>query len=351
MIVRKLRIAQIAPLAESIPPKKYGGTERGVSALTEQLVKRGHDVTLFASGDSRTSAKLISVFPRELRAAKVKNAHGLNEWILFHIVTAYKMQDKFDIIHDHNTLISLPTAQFSKTPVVVTLHGPITSENIFLYKSLTNINFVTISHAQSRHYPELKIAQMIYNGLPLQDYPVKKTHKNYLLFVGRISMEKGVHHAITVAKKLRLPLVIAAKVDAADEDYFKKYIKPHLDTKQIRWVGEVDEAKRNKLMHEALCLLHPVTWPEPFGLTLIESMACGTPVVAFGKGSIPEVVQDGVTGFVTKNTQEMISAVKRLDQIDRNACREYVLGKFTDQIMADQYERLYYRLFSSTIMT
>lgn len=346
---KRLKIAMVAPIAERVPPKKYGGTERIVHALTEELVKRGHDVTLFATGDSVTSAKLESIYPLALREAKVKDPHGLNEWTVLHILNAYMQQQQFDIIHDHNSIFGLLSAQFSKTPTVTTIHGPITPNNKRLYEKSTKPYLVAISKAQTRHVPDVKVADTIYNGLSISDYPFGKTHKGYLLFVGRISMEKGVHHAIDAAIYLHLPLVIAAKLDQVDKEYFRQYIEPWLNGEQIKWVGEADETERNNLMSGAMAFLHPVTWREPFGLTLIEAMACGCPVIAFNKGSIPEIIVDGKTGFIVNDVEEMITAITNISKIDRSECRKYVLENFTEKKMADGYERLYYRILNRGI--
>lgn len=342
-----MRIAQIAPIIERVPPQKYGGTERVVYALTEQLVKRGHDVTLFASGDSQTSAKLISVFPKALREARLLDIYGLNTWTLLNIGLAYKMQGQFDIIHDHTGHIGLPLANISQTPAVITLHGPFTTDNKAMFKVLDRHFLVTISHAQMPK--NLKLTNhlgTVYNGLEMSRYPFSKKDKGYLLFVGRISMEKGVHHAITVAQHLNLPLIIAAKLESFDMPYFQEYVGPRLSD-QIRWVGEVDETERNKLMSQALCSLHPVTWAEPFGLTMIEAMACGCPVVAMNKGSIPEIVVDQKTGFIVEDVDEMIEAVQKIRSIRRESCRKHALKNFCAGKMAEGYENIYRRILQS----
>lgn len=343
--MRKLRIAQIAPIIERVPPKKYGGTERVVHALTEELVKRGHDVTLFATGDSKTSAKLVSVYPRGLRESKLDFMQKIN-WSFFQILNAYKMQDQFDIIHDHINIMSLPTVQMASTPTVVTIHGAMTSDTRRIYESTDRPYYVSISDAQVKSIPALQSAKTIYNGLDMKSYPFSLKNKGYLLFVGRMCMEKGVHHAIDVANALDLPIIIAAKLEEGYLGYFKEYVEPRLNGENVKWVGEVDEKERNKLMSEALCFLHPVTWPEPFGLTMIESMACGTPVVAFNKGSVPEVIKDGETGFIVNDINEMIEAVGNIDMINRKNCREHALKTFNERRMADEYERLYYRILS-----
>jgi glycosyltransferase involved in cell wall biosynthesis len=338
-----MRIAQIAPIIERVPPKKYGGTERVVHALTEELVKRGHDVTLFASGDSITSAKLFSVYPKSLREARLKDIYGSNIWSMLSIGMAYSMQKSFDIIHDHSGYLSLPTANIAETPVVVTMHGPITTDVRKIYDRLRNPHLVTISNSQGFPAPTLNYAGTVYNGLYLEDYPFSEEHDGYLLFVGRISMEKGVHHAIEVAQELDMPLIIAAKLETVDEPYFHQYIKPLL-SEQIKWIGEVDEKERNLLMSKAKCFLHPVTWREPFGLTLIEAMACGCPVIAFDKGSIPEIIRNGETGFVVQDIEGMLDAVLSVDTIDRNKCREHALTNFSAQKMAEGYEAVYKKI-------
>lgn len=339
-----MRIAQIAPIIERVPPKRYGGTERVVYTLTEELVKRGHDVTLFASGDSITSARLISVFPKALREARIKNIYGTNPWVLLNVGLAYKMQSNFDIVHDHTGSISLPTANLSKTPVVMTLHGEFNINNIKLFESLGNrVNFVSISKSQAASLPNLNYIGNVYNGLSMDNYPFSKTQEGYLLFVGRISREKGVHIAIEVAQALDLPLIIAAKLDDAflpDIQYFEEEIKPKLSD-QIRWIGEVTEDERNKLMSKALCFLHPISWKEPFGLVLIEALACGCPVVALNRGSIPEIIKNGEVGFVAEDLEQMVAAVANIGRINRSVCRQYSLTNFNATRMVRGYERIY----------
>ncbi len=338
-----MKIAQIAPLAERVPPKTYGGTERVIHALTEELVRRGHEVTLFATGDSITSANLASVYPRGLREAHIRDVYGLNLSTLLHIGKAYEMQDAFDIIHDHLTPVTLPIANIARTPVVMTLHGPFTSENRKLFQSMRKPYIVTISEAQAHNVPDINLAGVVHNGLPMENYPYEAKPGEYLLYVGRISMEKGVHYAVEVSQRLDIPLVIAAKLEKVDRPYFSEYIEPYL-SERIQWIGEVDEACRNELMSKALCFLHPVTWREPFGLTLIEAMACGCPVVAFNKGSIPEIVKNGETGYVVDDVENMIEAVAEIYSVDRARCRTYTLENFSAKKMADGYEALYRKL-------
>jgi glycosyltransferase involved in cell wall biosynthesis len=337
-----MRIAQLASIVERVPPRRYGGAERVVSVLTEELVKRGHEVTLFASGDSITKAKLVSVYPIALREAQLQNAYDLNYLTLLNIGLVYKMQHEFDIIHDHYFPISLPTANLATTPVVGTYHGPFLKENHDIFNTLRQPGIITISHAQAAAAPDLNHVGTVYNGLPFDHYPFGNSPGDYALFVGRISMEKGVHFAIDVAERLNIPLIIAAKVETVDREYFKEYIEPRLSEK-IRWIGEVDEKERNELMSKALCFLHPITWPEPFGLTLIEAMACGCPVVAMNKGSIPEIIQHGVTGFAVGSVDEMVEAVRSISTIDRTVCRDYARSNFNAERMADGYEAIYHK--------
>ncbi len=336
-----MKIAQIAPMVERVPPKKYGGTERVVHALVEELVRRGHDVTLFASGDSHTSAKLIPVFPRNLREARVKDLYGVNHITLLNIGLAYDMQDDFDVMHDHLAPISLPAANLTTTPTVMTMHGAFNAENRKLFQTLQKPHIVTISEAQSYAVPNLNHIATVHNGLVMDDYPfVEGASDDYLLFVGRISMEKGTHIAIEAAQQLDKRLIIAAKLDKQDQPYFKEYVEPAL-SERIVWIGEVDEAERNKLMSRALCFLHPVTWREPFGLTLIEAMASGCPVIAFNKGSIPEIIKNGETGYVVEDVEGMIEAIQNISSISRAECRAHALTNFSAKRMAERYEEVY----------
>jgi glycosyltransferase involved in cell wall biosynthesis len=338
-----MKIAIISPLAERVPPKTYGGTERVVHALTEELVKMGHDVTLFASGDSITSANLVSVYPISLREAGLKDLYGFNPWTTLNIGLAYARQDEFDVIHDMMGSVSLPTANIAHTPVVMTEHGPIKRETRKLYRTLRNPYLVTISNSQREPAPDLNYIGTVYNGLPMEHYPFSNEHDGYLLYVGRFTMDKGVHFAIEVAQDLNMPLIMAAKLDPHRQAYFDQFIKPHL-SKKIRWIGEVDEEERNKLYSRAKAFLHPCTWREPFGLTLIEAMACGCPVIAMNKGAIPEIIKDGETGFIVEDVDEMINAVEEIDTIDRKLCRKHVLKNFNAQKMAKEYEQIYKKI-------
>ncbi len=341
---KKLKIAQIAPLIERVPPKKYGGTERVAHALVEELVLRGHEVTLYASGDSITSAKLISVVPRSLRETKTVAETDIAT--VFNIGLAYRDQKSYDIIHDHTGYLSLPTANLATTPVVMTAHGPFTTQNRRIFETLNRPRIVAISESQKRSEPKIDFAGVVYNGLPMDSYPFSETDDGYLIFVGRISPEKGIHHAIEVAQYLNMPLVIAAKLDIVDREYFKRYVEPHLSD-EIRWIGEVSETDRNVLMSRARCFLNPITWREPFGLTMIEAQACGCPVIAFSRGSAPELIEHGKTGFIVEGVEDMIDAVLQAGSIDRNACRDHALKNFNAKIMAEKYEAVYYKILEN----
>lgn len=338
-----MKIAQIAPIAERVPPKKYGGTERVIAALTEELVRRGHEVTLFASGDSTTSAKLESVFPRALREARLKDIYGANYWSLLNIGLAYELQHEFDIIHDHMAPLSLPVANIAETPTVMTAHGPFTTDNRKLFQTLRTPPVVTISESQLYALPNINHAGTVYNGLPLEHFPFGAEAEDYLLVVGRISLEKGTHYAIEVAQQFDKRLIIAAKLEPSDREYFRAYVEPRLSDR-VQWVGEVDEDERNRLMSKAVCLLHPVTFREPFGLVMIEAMACGAPVIGFNRGSVPEIIKTGVTGYVVEDTEGMIAALETVSFIDRAACRAHVLENFSVAKMTDGYEQIYKKI-------
>ncbi len=341
-----MRIAQIAPIIERVPPKKYGGLERVVSVMTEELVKRGHDLTLFASRDSITSAHLVATTSKSVRELHKGNQYEAQVKTLAHVGYAYRMQSEFDIIHDHCGIHSLPLAVNAKTPVVMTIHGAFNKKNAHIFKTLNNPfnpHFVSISRRQQDMLPNLNYVGMVHNGLNMEEYPFSSKSDGYLLFVGRINKEKGVHNAIEVARRLKLPLIIAAKLDNMNKGYFQKYIKPNL-SESVKWIGEVNEKERNELMSRALCFLHPVTWEEPFGLTLIEAMATGCPVVAFNKGSIPEIVRDKKTGYVVETLDEMVNAVKNIKAISREYCRDYALDTFNADKMVSSYEALYTKI-------
>ncbi|MBC7836863.1 glycosyltransferase family 4 protein [Acetobacteraceae bacterium] len=343
-----MKIAMIAPLVERVPPKKYGGTERLIHSLTEELIRRGHKVTLFASGDSLTSATLNSVAPKGLRELRIKPLYDVNPPLLQSLGRAFAdMKGEFDVIHDSSGYSTLPFAEMSETPVVMTIHGPILPAYMPLYREFRKANLVSISRDIGSDFGDLNHIGTVYNGLNMEYYPFSNEHDGYLLYVGRICHDKGTHNAILAAKRLNLPLIIAAKIEEteAGHRYFRKYVKPHLNS-QIQWVGEVDEEERNKLMTRAMAFLHPAPWREPFGLTLIEAMACGAPVIAFNRGSIPEIIQDGKTGFVVNNVDELCDAIRKIDTIDRAYTRKYSLENFNEKRMTTGYEEAYKKVIA-----
>ncbi|MBL8030054.1 MAG: glycosyltransferase family 4 protein [Candidatus Doudnabacteria bacterium] len=349
-----MKIAIVAPIVESIPPKKYGGTERVVHWLTEGLVKRGHEVTLFASGDSKTSAKLKSLIPKHLRQYQSENVYRPNVQNLMHAGFAYSSTSGFDIIHDHFSLPSLPTANMSKVPVLVTWHGAFDKETAE-YFSLLNKPFLTgISESQISYlnkYPKTNLLGKVYNGLNFKKYKPGRSPENFLLFAGRIDPEKGPHLAIEAAVKLKMKLVIAAKYDSQIPHiklYFEKYIKPKLKLhrKDVKYIGELSEESLINLFQRALCTLHPTTWPEPFGLTIVQAMASGCPVIANNLGSIPEIIEYAKTGYVVKNMKETVRAIKNIHKISRQYCHEYSVNTFSDNKMVTEYEKLYNKILN-----
>ena len=333
-----MRIAMISPLEMRVPPVAYGGTELIVSLLTEELVRKGHDVTLFASGDSITCAQLEPICPHFLRGSD-RDKNILN---LVNVVSCLERASGFDIIHNHTCLEGMATAGLVSTPMLSTLHGGLDGDWLILfsrYKGWYN----TISRSAKSLLPEKeRFAGVIYNAIDVDSYPFNgSTHEPYLLFLSRISHEKGPHIAIEVARRLGRRLIIAGNVDDVDEQYFRTKIMPEVDGDQIQYVGEADYYRKRELLPQAYCLLAPITWNEPFGLFLVEAMACGTPVVVFNRGSAPEVVKNGETGFVVNTVDEMVDAVGNVHRIDPKRCREYAEQRFDVSRMADDYLRTY----------
>jgi glycosyltransferase involved in cell wall biosynthesis len=335
-----MRIAQIAPLTEAIPPKLYGGTERVVHWLTEELVALGHDVTLFASGDSETTAKLEAMWPQSLRlSGSIRDPNALHMLMLE--VVRRQAQD-FDILHFH--LDYYPFSLFSRqsTPFVTTLHGRLDlPEHQPVFTAFSSIPVVSISNAQRRPVPQAGWIRTIYHGVPedlLRPQPVKPS---YLAFLGRIAPEKGVDQAIRIAGRAGIPIKIAAKIDKADVEYFEENIRSLFDLPHVEYIGEIADKDKSEFLSGAVGLLMPINWPEPFGLSMIEAMACGTPVVAYNRGSVPEVVEDGVTGFVVEDELSATDAARRLPQLSREAVRARFDERFTARIMAKEYLATY----------
>jgi len=346
-----MKIALIAPLEESVPPKKYGGTELIVNYLAQSLPDKGHEVFLFASGDSKTKAKLIPIFQRPIRTEKfasdIKIRDALKYLGVAKIIKELK-KIKVDLIHNHIGWRFLPFANLFNCPTLTTLHGPLTfSYQRFVYGKFKKYPFVSISNSQRKPFLNLNYAATVYNGIDLKSFHFNKNPKGkYLAFLGRMSPEKGPLEAIKIAKEAGFKIKLAAKIDAVDKEFFESKIKPLLDGKQVEVLGEIGPKEKSNFLREAFCLLAPMQWEEPFGLFMIESMACGTPVIAFDRGSAGEVVKDGKTGFVVKNIEQAVSALKKINQIKREDCRKWVEENFTAEKMVDNYERVYQKVLN-----
>ncbi len=341
-----MRIAQVAPLIESVPPRLYGGTERVVSFLTDELVALGHDVTLFASGDSETSGRLVAVWPRALRL----DGPCLDPLAphLFMLEQVVKRSHEFDIVHFHTSEFHFPVARRLPTAHVTTVHGRLDMPELRpLYREFDDVPVVSISYAQRRPLLEASWIGTVYHGLPVDRLPYRAGPGRYLAFLGRVSPEKRVDRAIEIAIACEQPLKIAAKVDPADREYFDREIDRLLQHPLIEYVGEISETEKAEFLCGATALLFPIDWPEPFGLVMIEALACGVPVVAFRGGSVPEIVQDGVTGFIVDSVTEAIAATKRVASLDRQRCRDLFEERFSAGRMASDYVALYERLISA----
>lgn len=338
-----LRIAQVSPLVESVPPQFYGGTERIVSYLTEELIRLGEHVTLFASGGSETAAELVAVSERPLRAdASVKDP--LSRTII-EIEEVFKRSQDFDVIHFHDGYVHFPIARRYGIPTVTTVHGRMDLPDLVpVFKEFRDMPLVSISDNQRKPLPFANWVGTVPHGLPEDLYSFRADPEDYLVFIGRICPEKRPDRAIELAKRIGMPLKIGAKIDKADEQYFEAEIKPLLNDHLIEFVGEVNEAEKNVLLGGARALLFPIDWPEPFGLVMIESLACGTPVVAFECGSVPEVLVHGKTGFIVHTLDEAEEALHRIGTINRQVCRHEFEERFTVGQMARSYMRIYEKL-------
>ena len=340
-----MKIAQIAPFEESVPPKKYGGTELVIYNLTKGLVEKNHRVVLFASADSKTKAKLFPIFHKPLRENKDCSEPKIREAYKFlgvgETVKAL-MKERFDIIHNHIGWRFLPFAQLFKTPILTTLHGPLNiGYQKMIYRKYPNLFYVSISKAQRKPLKEINFVANIYNGVELKNFAFNEKPEDYLAFLGRMSPEKGPLEAIKIAKKANKNLIMSAKIDAVDQEYFLKIVKPEINGEQIKFIGEINHQKKVPFLKNAKALLAPLNWEEPFGLFMAEAMACGTPVIAFRRGSVPEIIEHGKTGFVVKNIDEAAEAVKRIDEIKREDCRKRVEKKFSLEKMVKEYEKVY----------
>ncbi len=342
-----MKIAMIAPLVEAVPPQRYGGTERVVSVLTEELVKRGHLVTLFASGDSQTSAELVACTPKSLRL------HGDDllptASVLLELAQVYEKADDFDLIHNHVDWLAFPFARISSTPTLSTTHGRLDLAEIrATYTRFPEQPLISISAAQQAYFPVAHWLSTVYNGIALDHFRFRERPGDYLVFLGRINPEKRPDRAIEVAGRAGMRLVIAAKVDPVDRDYYMTEIEPLIRRSPwVEYVGEVDEKQKDELLGHAYAYLFPIDWPEPFGLTMVEAMATGTPVIALRAGSVPEVIEHGLTGFVCDNVDEMVRAVQDVARLNRADCRFRVERYFSAEAMTDAYEEAYARLLSA----
>lgn len=342
-----MRIAQVAPLFESVPPKFYGGTERVVSYLTEELVNQGHDVTLFASGDSNTNARLLS---------PIKNCIILNksyiDSISAHILMlemVLKEASSFDIIHFHINYLHFPISRRESYTHLTTLHGRLDLPQTFaLFNEFYDMPVVSISNNQRKPFMQANWIDTVYHGIPPCLFKLQENPGNYLAFLGRISPEKRVDRAIEIAKKSGLPIKIAAKVDKADREYYDNLIKPMLNHTLVDFIGEIGEVEKSDFLGNALAIIFPVDWPEPFGIVMIEAMACGTPVIAYPKGSVPEIIEHGVNGYLVNSIDEGVSAISNLSNLSRNRIREVFESRFTATRMCNDYIQVYCKLIEKS---
>jgi glycosyltransferase involved in cell wall biosynthesis len=338
-----MRIAQLAPLAESVPPKLYGGTERVIAWLVDELVALGHDVTLFASGDSKTKGKLHAVWPRALRLGR--RGVDPNAACALLIEAIAESARDFDVIHSHVDWLPLPVLSRTGVPFLTTMHGRLDLPGLCdVAARFPKAPFVSISDNQRRPLPNANWLATIPHGLPGDLFRPRYENGSYLAFLGRLTAEKGPEDAIRIARAARMPLRIAAKIPRAETAYFKKKLEPEIDGDNIQLVGEVDEIRKQPFLASAAALLFPIDWPEPFGLVMIEAMACGTPVIAYRSGSVPEVVDDGVTGFIVDGEEQAIAAVNEVGRLDRRRIRARFEERFAASRMASDYERQYREL-------
>jgi glycosyltransferase involved in cell wall biosynthesis len=356
--MRKLRIGQISPLNLPIPPKKYGGTERVIFWLCEELKKMGHEVFLFGTGDSKVSCKLIPIVKRALWKNKKIKEYAPYYALEMAIISKMAEKLKLDILHDHLGPWSLTLYGKLKIPILHTLHVPFQEreDRIFVYKKL-NAKLVSISFAQRKSAPNLNYVANVYNGIDISKFPFNKKPKNYFIWVGELSRRKGILEVIEIAKRTKINFYLAGRIPPPkqfeDYQFFKKFVEKRLNKGKIRYLGELSQRKLSFYYRKAIAFLYPLQWEEPFGLTMVESMACGTPVIAFKRGSVPEVVKDKLTGFVIEpfkkgkqNFEDFISAIESISNIKRENCREWVEKKFTKEKMAREYEKVYYKILN-----
>jgi glycosyltransferase involved in cell wall biosynthesis len=340
-----MRIAQISPLFESVPPKLYGGTERVVSFLTEALVDLGHEVTLFASADSATRATLVPCAARALRLDET-----CRDPLARHLAMLEEVVERapeFDVIHFHLDYLSFPYVRRCGIPHLATMHGRLDVADLQpLFRCFADVPVVSISDAQQAPLPFANWCGTVYHGLPLDLYQFRPKSNGYLAFLGRLSPEKRVDRAVEIARRLDLPLKVAAKIDDKDRDYYEREVKPLFADRHVEFLGEIGEKDKGEFLGNAAALLFPVDWPEPFGLVMIEAMACGTPVVAFRCGSVPEVMSDGVSGYVVDTLEGAVEATAHALELPRKRCRAYFEGRFSAPRMATDYLAVYERLLA-----
>jgi glycosyltransferase involved in cell wall biosynthesis len=346
----QMRIAQLAPLAESVPPKLYGGTERVIAWLVDELVEFGHEVTLFASGESQTRAQLVPVWPRALRLGSPRSDPNAAHAVALEALA--ERAGEFDVIHAHVDWFHLPLLSRLGVPFLTTTHGRLDLSRLpEVIRRFPCAPFVSISNNQREPLAAANWLGTVYHGLPAQSLRPGGDRRAYLAFLGRLTRDKGPEAAIRIAQAAGMPLHIGAKVPRGDKSYFRETIEPQIDGRQVLLRGEVNDVTKEQLLGGAAALLFPIDWPEPFGLVMIEAMACGTPVIAFRSGSVPEVIEDGVTGFIVNDEDEAIQAVKRLGELDRQAIRAAFERRFSAKRMAQEYVRCYARLIESSLAT
>ena len=336
-----MKILQIAPLWERVPPPGYGGTEAVVSVLTDALVRAGHDVTLWASGDSLTLAELRSVYPRGLRTAKDVSDATPYEWV--HAGAAIAGAKQFDIIHNHAMEPVMALAGLVNVPMLTTMHCLITSDTRVVWQRYSGY-YNTISRAQFSTVPPLEKPQhagVVRNAVDVASFPFSTQKDDYLLCLNRVAPEKGTHLAIEAARRAGRKLIIAGKVDPVDRDYYEAAVKPRVDGRDVVFLGEADQRTKRELYARAACVLMPICWDEPFGLVMVEAMACGTPVIAFARGAAPELIVDGETGFLVDDVDSMLEALGKIDTIEPDCCRQHVEANFDVPVMVEGYLRLY----------
>lgn len=340
-----LRIAQIAPLYESVPPKLYGGTERVVAYLTDELINQGHKVTLFASGDSITKARLIPICQDALRL------HTPLDPLAYHILQLQEVFERvheFDILHFHTDYLHFPFTYSRDLTTITTLHGRLDIDDLIpIYNKFRKVPVVSISNAQREPVPMANWIGTVHHGLPLNLYKKGEGKGNYAVFLGRISPEKRVDRAIEIARQANVKLKIGAKIDKADHTYYEREIKHLFSQPHVEFLGEISEKEKGQLLEDAIALLFPIDWREPFGMVTIEAFACGTPVIAFNHGSVPEIIANGKTGYIVQSIPDAVTALRRIHEIDRDQCRTTFENRFSASIMAKNYLRLYEKLVYS----